>query len=299
MTVEAPRTAIGHNAAGQLMLYQVDGKDGTGVGLSRMADDLIMFGAVNAINLDGGGSTTFVLDGTVTNYPTDYCESGYSLFRCERAVTSITCVHDMPNDFLYPAPEEVCADICATECDARIASWSATEVCEDWGCADLVCGGHQTSTAEPTTTTTTTSTTTATPTPTTTTTTEAPPASTTTTTTTTTTTVAPATVKSSGSDQDRVDAIPGADLDGLSFVFGIGAGLVVSVGVVISYLCCRSQRRKASGTIGFELLDDSDNDGNDGLVFTASSSSDEVVVIASPGGIVPGRPEARVPVIDP
>ena len=28
-------------------------------------------GLVNAINLDGGGSTTFVQNGTVVNYPSD------------------------------------------------------------------------------------------------------------------------------------------------------------------------------------------------------------------------------------
>ena len=39
--------------------------------LEELAQILKEHGAVNAINLDGGGSATFVVNGTVVNYPSD------------------------------------------------------------------------------------------------------------------------------------------------------------------------------------------------------------------------------------
>lgn len=39
--------------------------------LQGLAEYLLSIGAVDAINLDGGGSTTMVLDGKVVNKPSD------------------------------------------------------------------------------------------------------------------------------------------------------------------------------------------------------------------------------------
>jgi len=64
-----PRTAIGIKADGKLLLFTADGREaGRSLGLtvSEMADILIRFGARDAINLDGGGSTTFVMDDPAT-----------------------------------------------------------------------------------------------------------------------------------------------------------------------------------------------------------------------------------------
>lgn len=58
-----PRTAMGVTAAGHLLLFTVDGRqDGHSLGMStsEVADVLIRYGAVEAMNLDGGGSTTMV-----------------------------------------------------------------------------------------------------------------------------------------------------------------------------------------------------------------------------------------------
>ena len=41
------------------------------VNLYEFADILISKGVVNAINLDGGGSATFLVDGVLTNHPSD------------------------------------------------------------------------------------------------------------------------------------------------------------------------------------------------------------------------------------
>lgn len=69
-----PRTLVGWNPAGEKLLVTVDGRQpGTSVGmtLAEAADLLLALGATDGINLDGGGSTTFVAGETVLNTPSD------------------------------------------------------------------------------------------------------------------------------------------------------------------------------------------------------------------------------------
>lgn len=69
-----PRTIVGWTAAGDVLMVTVDGRQpGTSVGMSLpdAADLMIQLGAVEAINLDGGGSSTFVVGGDVVNRPSD------------------------------------------------------------------------------------------------------------------------------------------------------------------------------------------------------------------------------------
>jgi exopolysaccharide biosynthesis protein len=40
--------------------------------IAELTDLLIDLGAVEAINMDGGGSTTMVIDGKVVNSPSDF-----------------------------------------------------------------------------------------------------------------------------------------------------------------------------------------------------------------------------------
>ncbi len=64
-----PRTGIGITADGKLLLFTVDGREkdrSLGMKFSEMADAMIRFGALDAISLDGGGSTTFVMDDPAT-----------------------------------------------------------------------------------------------------------------------------------------------------------------------------------------------------------------------------------------
>jgi exopolysaccharide biosynthesis protein len=64
-----PRTGIGIMKGGRLMLFTVDGREkGRSLGMTfhEMADAMIHFGAQDAINLDGGGSTTLVMDDPAT-----------------------------------------------------------------------------------------------------------------------------------------------------------------------------------------------------------------------------------------
>ncbi len=69
-----PRTAVAKLKDGRVLLVTVDGRQpGVSVGmtLAELAGYLLTVGAVDAINLDGGGSTTMVLDGRVVNTPSD------------------------------------------------------------------------------------------------------------------------------------------------------------------------------------------------------------------------------------
>jgi hypothetical protein len=69
-----PRTLAGWNPAGEKLLVTVDGRQpetSVGMSLAEAADLLLALGATDGINLDGGGSTTFVSGGTVVNTPSD------------------------------------------------------------------------------------------------------------------------------------------------------------------------------------------------------------------------------------
>lgn len=69
-----PRSAIALSAdSSRLMLAVVDGRRPWSVGmtLSELAEALIALGASEAMNLDGGGSSTLWIRGTVVNYPSD------------------------------------------------------------------------------------------------------------------------------------------------------------------------------------------------------------------------------------
>ena len=69
-----PRTAIAKLKSGQILLLTVDGRqpgESIGMSLTMLADLLIEFGALEAINLDGGGSTTMVIRNKLVNKPSD------------------------------------------------------------------------------------------------------------------------------------------------------------------------------------------------------------------------------------
>lgn len=69
-----PRTAIAKLKSGQILLVTVDGRqpgESIGMSLTMLADLLLEFGAIEAINLDGGGSTTMVIKNKLVNQPSD------------------------------------------------------------------------------------------------------------------------------------------------------------------------------------------------------------------------------------
>lgn len=83
-----PRTMVGMTPAGEVLLVTADGR-GPSAGLTLLESTRLMadLGAVDAMNLDGGGSTTFVTGAAVRNVPSD---------RRERPVASSLAVLPAP-----------------------------------------------------------------------------------------------------------------------------------------------------------------------------------------------------------
>ncbi|EDV29757.1 uncharacterized protein TRIADDRAFT_13000, partial [Trichoplax adhaerens] len=99
--VKSARTAIGHDRNGNVMLMQIEGQtNARGLNLYDFAKKLIKSGFVNAINLDGGGSSTTAIDGIAVGYPSDHCASNPA-FRCARPVSTVICAHH-----LYCLPQD-------------------------------------------------------------------------------------------------------------------------------------------------------------------------------------------------
>lgn len=85
-----PRTAVGMRADGAVLLVVVDGRrpdHSAGMTLPELIRLLRELGAVDALNLDGGGSTTLVVRGRVANRPSD---------PAERPVTNALVVRSAP-----------------------------------------------------------------------------------------------------------------------------------------------------------------------------------------------------------
>jgi len=68
-----PRTAVGRCADGDLVFMAVDGRQSMSVGatMEELAAMMLRQGCVDAINLDGGGSTTMDILGAAVNRPSD------------------------------------------------------------------------------------------------------------------------------------------------------------------------------------------------------------------------------------
>jgi exopolysaccharide biosynthesis protein len=86
-----PRTAVGRRADGTVLLVVADGRNEQAAGLSMLELQEVMaaLGCRDAVNLDGGGSTTMVVRGEVVNHPSDnkrFDPAG------ERVVANIICV---------------------------------------------------------------------------------------------------------------------------------------------------------------------------------------------------------------
>jgi hypothetical protein len=75
-----PRTGIGVTKSGKVLLVVVDGRrrEAKGMTLARFARLFRNLGALWALNLDGGGSSTMVVRGEVKNRPSDGRERGVS-----------------------------------------------------------------------------------------------------------------------------------------------------------------------------------------------------------------------------
>lgn len=72
-----PRSAVGVDRQGQLWFMAADGRDpeySVGLTLAELASEMQKLGAVEAICLDGGGSTAMTVNGILVNRPSDGSE---------------------------------------------------------------------------------------------------------------------------------------------------------------------------------------------------------------------------------
>ncbi|XP_056113013.1 N-acetylglucosamine-1-phosphodiester alpha-N-acetylglucosaminidase [Rhinichthys klamathensis goyatoka] len=126
--VISARTAVGHDAEGKLILFHVDGQTHMrGMNLWQVAKFLKDQHVINAINLDGGGSATYILNGSLANYPSDHCEPPE--WRCPRPVSTVLCVHER---LCHPEDCSGHGRCVEGQCVCQ-QGWSGT------GCAKLTC----------------------------------------------------------------------------------------------------------------------------------------------------------------
>ncbi|XP_069113869.1 N-acetylglucosamine-1-phosphodiester alpha-N-acetylglucosaminidase-like isoform X2 [Argopecten irradians] len=140
--IVSARTAVGVDRQGRVLLVQVDGKSySRGVSLEEFARLLLTYDIVDAINLDGGGSSTYVVNGTVVNFPSDTCADD-SRFHCGRKVSTILCVHEVQCDPADCSGHGRC-NMGRCECDVM---WNGTD-CNSLHC-DNDCSSQGTCTPD-------------------------------------------------------------------------------------------------------------------------------------------------------
>lgn len=115
-----PRTALGLTADGKLLMVTVDGRQAisAGVGLPDLSRLMKRLGAVDAINLDGGGSTTIAVRGMLLNSPSGGEERPVA--NALVAVAPPITVPDLP-------------DLAIAGIDAEVPSGQPTQLFVTWG----------------------------------------------------------------------------------------------------------------------------------------------------------------------
>uniref|UniRef100_A0A3B5L7H2 N-acetylglucosamine-1-phosphodiester alpha-N-acetylglucosaminidase n=1 Tax=Xiphophorus couchianus TaxID=32473 RepID=A0A3B5L7H2_9TELE len=131
--VVSARTAVGHDKEGRLILFQIDGQTNRrGMNLWQVAEFLKKNGVINAINLDGGGSSTYVVNGSLASYPSDHCR-----WRCSRDVATVLCVHQRLCQPTNCSEHGECVDG-SCQCEE---GWQGA-ACDTLVCQPPACGPH-------------------------------------------------------------------------------------------------------------------------------------------------------------
>lgn len=140
--VVSARTAVGHDAEGRLILFHIEGQTGVrGMNLWEVAEFLKKYGVINAINLDGGGSSTYVNHGSLASYPSDHCIPD-GRWRCARRVSTILCVHQRR---CQPSDCSGHGDCVDGRCRCQ-EGWQG-DGCDSLVCQPPACGAHGVCTA--------------------------------------------------------------------------------------------------------------------------------------------------------
>jgi exopolysaccharide biosynthesis protein len=93
LTMRAPRTAIAKTIADTVFLVVVDGRQpdwSAGVTLEELAIYLLSKDVTDALNLDGGGSSTLIIHDKITNRPSDEAMPGVA--GTERAIANVVAL---------------------------------------------------------------------------------------------------------------------------------------------------------------------------------------------------------------
>jgi hypothetical protein len=115
-----PRTGVGLRPDGRVLMVTVDGRRDRSVGMTlrEFADLFSSLGATWALNLDGGGSTTMVVDGDVKNRPSDGSERAVSsallVLRGSDSGEAVPVEGPVPTPDSDPAWEAAVADPAST-----------------------------------------------------------------------------------------------------------------------------------------------------------------------------------------
>lgn len=120
-----PRTAVGYTADNHVIMIVADGRQVTsqGVGLPELAQIMIDLGCVEAMNLDGGGSTQMAVGNQLVNTPSE-----------SRAVPTILTVTHEDSLKLPPVPQyERIIDTGDPECSLVGSGWFASANPGFWG----------------------------------------------------------------------------------------------------------------------------------------------------------------------
>lgn len=130
------RVAVGSDDEGRLIIAAIDGQSQVrGLSVPSFASWLLSHGVKNAINLDGGGSATFVVNGTIANNPSDHCQD--SAYRCPRQVSTIVCIHEPRCN---PKDCNNHGDCIQGECHCH-ANWHGPS-CDQLQCGEKNCSGR-------------------------------------------------------------------------------------------------------------------------------------------------------------
>ncbi len=120
-----PRTAVGYTADNRVIMIVADGRQSTsqGVGLPELAQIMINLGCIEAMNLDGGGSTQMAVGNQLINSPSE-----------SRAVPTILTVTHKDSLKLPSVPQfEKIIDTGDPECTLVGSGWFASANAGYWG----------------------------------------------------------------------------------------------------------------------------------------------------------------------
>ncbi len=122
-----PRTAVGYTADNHVIMFVADGRQGSiseGVSLTELAEIMINLGCVEAMNLDGGGSTQMAIGGSYMNSPSE-----------QRAVPSVLAITHYDSLGLPKEPlfEKIIDTGDTAHCELTGDGWFETANAGFWG----------------------------------------------------------------------------------------------------------------------------------------------------------------------